>query len=229
MAVHVIDLSGSLIEPNSKADNYLHDLRTTVLAALDDLDGDKAIIVTGGGELARKYQSSYCDLVKNPGADAQDWIGIAATRLHGELLRHLFAPDCIAPLIIDPTAVDDFPGRVMIAAGWKPGFSTDYDAVLLAERFKSNTVIKLSNVMTIYSGDPKLDPDARPLSRLTWGQLGQMNKSKWQPGTHLPFDPVATKAADQQGLTVIFTGSDTANLRATMDGRPYIGTTISPT
>lgn len=227
MAVHVIDLSGSLIERSSAATDYLNEFRATVLAAIDSSDGAKVIIVTGGGALARDYQAAYRQLVGAPTANAQDWIGIAATRLHGELLRHLFAPDCVAPVITDPTSVNCFPGRVMIAAGWKPGFSTDYDAVLLAQRFGADTVIKLSSVAMVHSSDPNLDADARPLSRMTWDELSRMNDGEWQPGTRLPFDPVATRAAITHGLTVIFTGSDNGNLRAILDGRPYRGTTIS--
>lgn len=226
MSVHVIDLSGSLIERESCATPYLTSFRAAVIGALDASAGDKAIVVTGGGDLARDYQTTYRRLVSTPADDAQDWIGIAATRLHGELLRHALAPDCCAPVITDPTDVTDFPGRVMIAAGWKPGFSTDYDAVLLAQRFRAATVVKMSNVAMVYSGDPKSDPEARPLERVTWAELARMGDGEWHPGSRLPFDPVATRAAARHGMTVVFTGSDTDNLRAILDGRPYRGTTI---
>ena len=225
MAVHVIDLSGSLIERDAGATTYLREFRAAVLGALD-ATGNQAIVVTGGGDLARDYQGAYRRLVPSPCDEAQDWIGIAATRLHGELMRHTFAPDCCAPVISDPTSVPDFPGRVMIAAGWKPGFSTDYDAVLLAQRFGADTVVKMSNVAMVYSGDPKQDPHARPLARVTWRELAQMSDGEWQPGSRLPFDPVGTRTARRHGMTVIFTGSDTDNLRAILEGRPYRGTTI---
>lgn len=227
MSVHVIDLSGSLIERESCATPYLTDFRSAVIGALDASAGDKAIVVTGGGSLARDYQTAYRRLVTAPSDDAQDWIGIAATRLHGELLRHAFAPDCCAAVITDPTSVPDFPGRVMIAAGWKPGFSTDYDAVLLAQRFAANTVIKMSDVAMVYSGDPRKDLEARPLARVTWRELAQMGDGEWHPGSRLPFDPVATRAASRHDMTVVFTGSDTDNLRAILEGRHYRGTTIA--
>ena len=227
MSVHVIDLSGSLIERGSCATPYLASFRAAVIGALDASAGDKAIVVTGGGDLARDYQTAYRRVVSTPSDDAQDWIGIAATRLHGELLRHAFAPDCCAPVITDPTAVKDFPGRVMIAAGWKPGFSTDYDAVLLAQRFAASTVIKMSNVAMVHSGDPRKDPEARPLERVTWEELARMGDGEWHPGSRLPFDPVATRAAGRNGMTVVFTGSDADNLRAILDGMPYRGTTIA--
>lgn len=226
MAVHVIDLSGSLIERESTA-AYLDQFRSAVLGALCASAGDKAIVVTGGGDLARDYQAAYRRLAAAPSDEAQDWIGIAATRLHGELLRHAFFPDCRAPLITDPTAVSAFPGRVMVAAGWKPGFSTDYDAVLLARRFGADTVIKMSNVAMVYSGDPRLDANARPLTHVTWSELARMNDGAWQPGSRLPFDPVAARAAGRHGMTVVFTGSETGNLRSILEGRPYRGTTIT--
>ena len=226
MPVHIIDLSGSLIERDSTGTVYLSEFRAAVIGALDASAGDKAIVVTGGGDLARDYQAAYCRLVPTASDEAQDWIGIAATRLHGELLRHAFSPDCCAPVITDPTAVPDFPGRVMIAAGWKPGFSTDYDAVVLAQRFGADTVIKMSNVAMVHSGDPKLDAGARPLTHVTWGELARMSDGAWHPGSRLPFDPVATRAAARHSMAVIFTGSDTGNLRAILEGRPYRGTMI---
>ena len=83
------------------------------------------------------------------------------------------------------------------------------DGLLLAARFGADTVIKLSSVAKVYSADPKLNAHARPLAGLTWNELSRMNDGKWQPGTRLPFDPVAIQAAGKHELTVIFTGSDT--------------------
>ena len=41
------------------------------------------------------------------------------------------APDAV---VTDPTAVSELHAPVLVAAGWKPGFSHDFDAVILAER-----------------------------------------------------------------------------------------------
>jgi uridylate kinase len=53
---------------------------------------------------------------------------------------------CNQDVVTNPMEVAPLTGRVMVAAGWKPGFSTDYDAVLLAERFKADAVLNLSNI-----------------------------------------------------------------------------------
>ena len=84
-----------------------------------------------------------------------------------------------------------------------------------------------SNVAMVYSSDPRLDPGARPLTRVTWSELARMHGGEWQPGSRLPFDPVAVRAAARHGMTVIFTGGDTGNLRSILEGRPYQGTTIT--
>ena len=78
---------------------------------------------------------------------------------------------CVEDLVTDPTAVSVFAGRVLVAAGWKPGFSTDNDAVVLAQRFSAQTVVNLSNIAKVYSEDPKKNPAARPVDRLSWKEM----------------------------------------------------------
>ena len=116
----------------------------------------------------------------------------------------------------------------MVAAGWKPGFSTDYDAVLLAERFQADTVINLSNIAKVYTADPKLDPKAKPIDSITWAEFGTIVGDEWTPGKNLPFDPIATKRAAELGLSVICAaGRDLPNLRSLLlRGGAFEGTTI---
>jgi uridylate kinase len=189
----------------------------------------KLIMVTGGGSLAREYQSAYRAVVEDAGNDDLDWIGIAATRVNGELVRRLFRKWCVMDLIMDPTAVSVFPGRVMVAAGWKPGFSTDYDAVILARMFSADTVVNLSDVPRVYSDDPKKNRAAKPLDRISWVEFKAIAGGEWVPGKKAPFDPVAAREAETSRIRVIVAdGSDLANLEAILEGRAFIGTTIGP-
>ena len=41
----------------------------------------------------------------------------------------------------------DFKEKILVAAGWKPGFSTDFDAVLLAKMFGVKKIIKVSKFL----------------------------------------------------------------------------------
>jgi len=198
-----------------------------VTAWLDEASGRRVVLITGGGAPARVFQKAYRDVVASPEAAAQDWIGIAATRLNGALVKAIFGHDCPDDVVTDPTAAFTWTGRVLVAAGWKPGFSTDFDAVLLAERFGAQTVINLSNIRQVYTDDPKKNPNARPLDAVTWPEFQAIVGTEWNPGLNAPFDPVATKKAAELNLTVyVAAGGDLPNLDHILRHQPFVGTVI---
>lgn len=215
--------------PDTVDTEYLRGLQRLVREYLREDASRKLILVVGGGGPARKYQAAYREIAETPEHDAQDWIGIAATRLNGELLRGIFRSECAQPLVIDPTDVSDFTGRILVAAGWKPGFSSDYDAVLLAERFGADTVVNLSNISKVFTADPKTNPEARPIDAIGWRDFRKIVGDEWEPGKNLPFDPVASRRAQESGLRVVVAaGRDLANMRALLTGGAFTGTTIGP-
>ena len=65
----------------------------------------KLIIVCGGGGLARDYQAALREVAEDPRGEDLDWVGIAATRVNGELLLRMFRRWCREELVTDPTAV----------------------------------------------------------------------------------------------------------------------------
>lgn len=229
----VISLGGSILVPDD-ADTELIIAYRELLREYTAGEGARAIVVVGGGGPARRYQAAYREILRHTGdetgaSQAQDWIGIAATRLNAELLRHSLGSLCPDPVVYDPTGEVSFTGPVLVGAGWKPGFSTDYDAVLLAERFGADTVINLSNISQVYTADPKVDPNATPLTTVTWSEFLPLVGDTWTPGSNLPFDPVATAQAANRGLTVIAAnGRDIDNTRAILRGEAFFGTTIGP-
>lgn len=223
----VISLGGSIVVPDNPDSDLIRAYRTIFQDHIDST-GDRMIVIVGGGATARKYQAAFREAGGDSAtADAQDWIGVMATRLNAELMRHALAPHCSDPVVYDPTGPISFDGSLLIGAGWKPGFSTDYDAVLLAERYGADTVVNLSNIAQVYSADPKTDPDAVPLDRVTWPEFTRIVGTKWTPGKNLPFDPVATKRAAELNLRVIAAdGKNLDNTRAILQGKPFFGTTI---
>ncbi len=228
--VTVISLGGSIVAPREADVSFLKQFRETVNTYLDE-DRDRGLIfIVGGGGPARAYQRAYRELTENQAeTEQQDWIGIAATRLNGELIRGLFLKRCPSPLVTNPHEVPVFSGAIMVAAGWKPGFSTDNDAVILAERFSADTVINLSNISQVYTADPKEDPEAVPLDRISWKEFRKLVGETWEPGKNVPFDPVATRRAAELHLTVITAaGRDIDNLNALLRGEPFTGTVIGP-
>lgn len=226
--VKILDLGGSIVAPNGVDTEFLKEFKSFLVNWLEEDEKRKAILIIGGGGAARTYQQAYRSIETSPIDDEQDWIGIAATRLNGQLLKAVFQEYCKEPVIIDPEKEGSFKGRIMVAAGWKPGFSTDYDAVVLAERFGADTVLSLSNIAKIYTDDPKTNPDAVPVDTMTWDEYKKLCGDEWTPGKNIPFDPVATKKAAQLGLKVIAAaGKDLENLKKIFNNEEFFGTTIS--
>lgn len=223
----IISLGGSIVAPGDVDRGLLKELKTAVEEYLNGGEDRRLIFIVGGGGPARAYQEAYREIAEAPDNDMQDWIGISATRLNAQLLAGIFQHFCLDPVVTDPTADFSFNGRILVAAGWKPGFSTDFDAVLLAERFDADTVINLSNITKVYSADPKKDPDARPFDTITWKEFIKLVGKEWTPGENLPFDPIATKKASQLGLRVIVaSGRDISNVRAILEEQDFEGTLI---
>jgi len=242
MITKVLSVGGSIIAPDAPDAKFLSEFSAMVTDWLHSKKDARLILVAGGGGPARTYQNAYRDVAKSFTAqqkksasfadeaatnNACDWLGIMATRLNAQLLKTVFGPLCEQDVIYNPTQVGDFTGRILVAAGWKPGFSTDNDAVLLAERFNADTVVNLSNIEKVYTDDPRKNPNAKPLDDISWADFRKMVGDEWVPGKNCPFDPIASKKASELKLTVICAGGkNISNIRAILDGKDYIGTTI---
>jgi uridylate kinase len=231
--VKVLSVGGSIVVPEHPDTMFLSRFTGMIREWLSCDASRKLILVIGGGGPARIYQQAYRDILADvsgapvAGNEQADWIGIMATRLNAQLLRAVFADLCCQDVVCDPTQVSEFSGRVLVAAGWKPGFSTDNDAVLLAERFAAKTVINLSNIEKVYTDDPRKNPEAQPLDVISWQDFRAMIGDEWTPGKNTPFDPVASRRAQNAGISVICAGGrDIENIRRILDDKSFTGTRI---
>ncbi|AEC02277.1 UMP kinase [Parasphaerochaeta coccoides] len=226
----ILSLGGSIISPDSVDTEFLSSFEKMIRSYLATHQDARLIIVCGGGAPARVYQQAYRTLKsEKANHDQMDWIGVMATRLNAQLVAAIFSDlSHDVPVVTDPAADDiTFTGRILVAAGWKPGFSSDTDAVYLAEKFGADKVINLSNIHHVYTADPKTDPNAVPLDTISWEDFRTMIGSTWTPGRNLPFDPIASERASRLGLKVICAdGRDTSNTLAILEGKAFNGTTI---
>lgn len=224
----VLSLGGSIIAPDKVDTAFLSAFHEAVGAYLDEDRTRRLILVCGGGAPARVYQSALRTVRPDSSAESQDWLGIRATHLNGALVRAIFSDYVEDELVTDPSAGEiAFSGQVLVAAGWKPGFSTDTDAVHLALRFGATTVVNLSNIAKVYTDDPRTNPDARPLDSISWDDFQKMVGTEWTPGRNTPFDPIASALAKEHGMRVICAeGRNIANTMAILRGQDYVGTTI---
>ncbi|GAB4219196.1 MAG: hypothetical protein Fur009_4150 [Candidatus Microgenomates bacterium] len=224
----IISVGGSLIVPNGGVDTkFLSQLNKFIRSQV--AKGRRFMLIAGGGKIARHYQDAGREVIGNINNEDLDWLGIHATRFNAHLLRTIFQ-DIAHPRIITnyDRKLFNWWQPVAIGAGWKPGWSTDYDAVILARDYKASLVINLSNIDGIYDKDPKKYNDAKLIEKITWEEVEKIIGNKWTPGLNAPFDPVATPLAKKLGLTVIVTtGHNFNNLNKVVEGESFKGTVIT--
>ncbi len=220
----IISLGGSLIVPDKLDIEFLKKFRGLVLSHVKK--GKRFIIICGGGRTAREYQhaaSAVTELTR----DDLDWLGIHSTRLNAHLLRTVFRKEAHPVIIKNPNKKIQTSRPVIIASGWRPGCSTDYDAVLLAKNYRAKTIINLSNIDYVYDKDPAKHKDAKPLKEIKWEDFRKLVGDKWDPGLNAPFDPVASKEAHRLGLEIIImNGSRPENLDNYLNGKGFKGSVI---
>ncbi|MCX6752876.1 MAG: UMP kinase [Candidatus Nomurabacteria bacterium] len=220
----IISLGGSLIVPNEIDIDFLTEFKKIILSQIEK--GKKFIIITGGGKTARKYQSALKE-ISNPSLEHLDWLGIYSTRLNAEFLELFFTGIAEEIIITDPTLPVNFEKPLVIGAGWKPGWSTDYDAVLLAKSINAKRVINLSNIDFAYDKDPNKYPDAKKLENISWSEYRELIPKEWNPGLSTPFDPIASGIAEDEGIEVaILNGKNIENLENCLNNLEFIGTKI---
>lgn len=222
----VLSVGGSLIVPNGGIDHdFLIDFKSLITSQVKK--GWRFVIVVGGGGTARRYQEAARS-VGPLERDDLDWLGIHATRLNGHLMRSIFREIAHPRMMKDPTRTPKtFKQPVMIAAGWKPGWSTDYVATRIAKRLKCKTVVNLSNIDYVYTSDPRKNKDAEVICDISWKDFRAMVGNEWDPGMNVPFDPVASRLAHHSGIKVaVVNGKNGKNLKDLFDGKKFAGTVI---
>ncbi|MEO0333564.1 MAG: UMP kinase, partial [Bacteroidota bacterium] len=188
---------------------------------------DRFILTVGGGKTARNYQAA-AETVSGVDDEERDWLGIHATRLNAHLLRTIFKEQAHPIIAKDfDISLPDFEEPILVGAGWKPGWSTDYIAVLLAQRYQAKTVLNLSNIDYVYAEDPRENPDAQRFEQIDWADFRKIVGDEWTPGLSAPFDPIASKKAEELGLTVvILNGKKIKNMEAFLAKESFQGTVI---
>lgn len=223
----VISLGGSLIVPNGGFDiEFLSSFNIFIREKITA--GWRFFIVTGGGSTARHYIDAAKKIVGDINNWNLDWIGIHTTRLNAHLIRTIFG-DIAHPRVIHnyEKKIKELKQPLVVAAGWRPGCSTDYDATILARDYGAQVLINLSNIDFVYDKDPNKFTDARKIEKMTWDEIDEIVGKKWTPGKNVPFDPKAVKLAKKIGLTVYITGKKLNNLDNILAGRKFEGTIIT--
>ncbi len=224
----ILSLGGSLVVPNGGIDTMFLASFNTFIRQQISSKKRRFFIVVGGGSTARHYSDAGEDIIKHElTPEDLDWLGIHATRLNAHLVRTIFRDIAHAHVLKHYEIIRKADEPVVVAAGWKPGWSTDYCAVTLCQDYGIFTVVNMTNIDRVYDKDPRKYPDAKPLEAVSWKTYRKLTGDRWVPGLNMPFDPVASKLASELGVTVkILNGKDLDNLARALDGKSFVGTTI---
>lgn len=230
MKTIVISLGGSIVAPDKINVGFLKIFRRFVLDYLKK--NWQFVIVVGGGGICRLYQKS-ASKIGRVSQDDLDRLGIQVTKLNAMLLKAIFSSRVEAVLLESPYQKLDIPNvfrsdkRLFIGAGWKPGYSTDYDTVILAKRFKAGFFVEATSVDFVYDKDPRRYPQAKPLPKLSWQEYKKVIPQKWQAGMKTPIDPKAARLAEKAGLkAVVLKGTDLKNFKNFLEGRRFKGSIV---
>ncbi|HEX4798976.1 MAG TPA: UMP kinase [Candidatus Paceibacterota bacterium] len=223
----VMSVGGSIIVPNHIDTDFLLSLKNLIEHQISAF-GRRFIIITGGGMTARRYQEA-ASTVSDLDPEDLDWMGIHATRLNGHLLRTIFRDIAYPEMITNPDDILRIPeeSNLIIAAGYRPGASTDLRAVQIAIHRKSVRLMNLSNIDYVYTADPRTDQNASKIENISWEDFLTLIPREWSPGLSSPFDPVAARLAHANNIEVsVINGKRVEDIEKYLNGETFMGTRI---
>src|SRR3990167_5710712 len=180
----IVSLGGSLLVPEKIDVEFLKKFRELVLKHVDQ--GRRFLVVVGGGKTCRVYQDAAREIAKLADEDI-DWIGIHVTHLNAQLVRSTLREKSHLKVLTHYDKKEEIAEPIIVAAGWKPGHSTDYDAVMFARLYEADSVINLSDVPFVYDKDPDKFQSANLLKTLTGKSYKKRAGGGWAPGKPQPF------------------------------------------
>lgn len=219
----IISLGGSLVAPDEIDIEFLKAFKNALKKYLNNR---RFFIFVGGGKIARNYQKALLEF----GADnkERDLTGIDVSRLNARVVKQMFGDLTFSEIIVNPAKKVSTKKDIIVGAGWKPGWSTDYCTVAFAKNMGIKTIINLTNIDYVYDRNPLKYSSAKPFKEINWKDFRKIVGSKWTPGLSVPFDPRASRDAEILKIKVIIiNGKKLERLENFLNNKPFIGTIIN--
>jgi len=188
----------------------------------------KFVVVTGGGEMARRYISYAKDFTSNQ--QELDDIAIAVTRLNAMVLMNAMK----GKVDVNPNIVTTISGMkaansqhsVVVSGGLYPGITTDAVAVLYAEGLHAKKLINVSKVSYIHETSDI--EKSKPLKRLSYDKLIEIatRYDSRNAGSNFIFDLVGCALAKRSGIEIYFTNDDISELKKVIEGKEHNGSIV---
>ncbi|MEM1518251.1 MAG: UMP kinase [Nitrososphaerota archaeon] len=190
---------------------------------------DKWVIVVGGGDGARRF----IEAARRLGADETlcDEIAIQVTRIHAalfiEALKDIAYPSVPKniPELKEALAISN----LAIVGGFWPGQSTFAVASLCAQAIKASRLIVATDVEGVYDSDPKINPNAKLIPKMTYSDLQRMlAATSHRAGEYRLIDSVGLSMLERSSTKLLFVdGRNVENIKhAILYGKA--GTVIEP-
>lgn len=185
--------------------------------------------VVGGGSTARKYIEAARALGENEAA--LDDLGIGITRSNARVLLAALPEAYPAiPTGFDEALLASRSHPIVLMGGTHPGHTTDAVAAMLAERARATRLVIATNVDGVYDRDPKQNPDAKFLNRLTGNELVRITiLGPQKAGSAGVVDPLAAKLIARARIpTMVVNGNHHEDLGKALAGKPFHGSVVEP-
>ena len=243
METHIIKYGGSFI---ISGDKY-NELALEELVRLTKEHEDKQFVfIIGGGklcrninEVAKPHLEKALEQNKELMNVALDEIGIAVTKINGRVVKQYLekalGEENVYEDIVDyPEQAVKTNKKVIIATGYKPGVTTDFDMMLLAEAYSATKAYKISDfpvVLDVKPFDFKKEKisEYESLPRMTWQKMIDLVGTDYVAGGNYPLDPsgvvLGAKLAEERPGFTLYIGQK-EQLDAMLRGREFRGTIV---
>lgn len=189
--------------------------------------GLQPILVTGGGEVSRRYAS----LARSLGSDeaSLDEIGLIVAQLNARVLLGSLKELCypLVPLTLDQVVEAVESGKIVVAGGFHPGQSTNAVAAIIAERIGADLLINATDVDGVYTADPSVNLKAKRFETIGIRKvINLLTDGAMKAGTYELMDLVALKIIERSAIPTRIIKCDVEVLRKALLG-DKVGTLIT--
>lgn len=213
-----VSLGGSFLVKETGVDAPL---TKEIAAVLTRASAQRRVLaVVGGGAVARTYIHGARAL--GAGETTLDDIGIAVTRINARvLLAALPKAYPLPPRTFDEAILASHTFPIVVMGGTHAGHTTDAVTVMLGDKAHASRVVIATNVDGVYTADPKKDPNAKHLARLTHEDLVSITGGgDGRAGGAGVVDALGAKMLARSGLEcAVVDGRDLKALEAAILGR----------
>ena len=223
-----VSLGGSFLVKESGVDTAMARELAAVLRRASATS--RVLAVVGGGATARRYIEGARSL--GAGETELDELGIDVTRINARVLLAAL-PEAYPrpPRDFDEAILASRGFPVVVMGGTHPGHTTDAVTVMLGDRARARRIVIATNVDGVYTADPRKDPSAKLLPRLSAQELVRIcSAGDGRAGGTGVVDAVGAKMIARAGIEcAVVLGTDLKALEAALAGRAdFHGSLVTP-